>query len=86
MGKGRMDRQIEASKRVELALGGIGNHDAYLLSELIFPKSPTSLSSTTWRGVVAYVTGEENPHAQSAVVRMACTNLAKAYDKMLRAA
>jgi hypothetical protein len=82
----RTDAMVDASKRVVLALGGIGARDAWLLSELISPSVQTRLSANTWRGIVAHVTGEENPHAQSAAVRGACANLAMAYNRMLRAA
>jgi hypothetical protein len=82
----RTDAMVDASIRVDLALGGIGARDAWLLSELISPSVQTRLSATNWRGIVAYVTGEENPHAQAAAVRSACANLAMAYDRMLRAA
>lgn len=82
----RTDSMVDASRRVLKALGGIGERDGWLLSELISPSVQTRLSATTWRGVVAYITGEENPHAQAAAVRSACANLAMAYDKMLKAA
>lgn len=82
----RTDAMVEASRRVEKILARVGPRDAWLLSELISPSVQTRLSATNWRGIVAYITGEENPHAQGAVVRAACANLAMGYDKMLCAA
>lgn len=85
----RTDAMVDASIRVELALGGIGSRDAWLLSELISPSVQVRLSATTWRGIVAYITGETHHHSQGAAVRAACANLVGAYekiDKILRAA
>jgi hypothetical protein len=82
----RMDAMLKARWRVDIALGGIGQRDAWLLTELIAPSVQTALMAMTWRATVAYVTGEENPHAQAAVVRSACANLSKAYEKMERVA
>lgn len=47
------------------------------------------LRGGSWRDVVAYVTGEDNPVAQGAAVRSACANLAAAYklvDEQIRLA
>lgn len=82
----RTDAMIAARVRVELALGGVGQRDAWLLSELIAPSVQTALMAMTWRATIAYVTGEENPHAQAAAVRGACANLAAAYEKMMEKA
>jgi hypothetical protein len=85
----RTDAMIDASKRRDRVLANVGARDAWLLRELISPGPQTRLSATDWRGIVAYITGEENPHAQAAAVRAACANLVVAYDvtdKMLRAA
>jgi hypothetical protein len=82
----RTDAMVDASFRVDLALGSIGQRDGWLLTELISPSVQTRLSCNSWRMIVAYITGEENPHAQAAVVRGACANLAAAYGKMREAA
>ncbi len=82
----RMDAMLKARWNVDIALGSIGQRDAWLLSELIAPSVQTALMAMTWRATVAYVTGEENAHAQAAVVRSACANLAAAYEKMLERA
>jgi hypothetical protein len=82
----RTDAMIAASKRVEHALARIGERDGWLLTQLIAPAIHVALSATTWRDVVSYITGEENPHAQAAVVRAACANLAAVYDRELVAA
>jgi hypothetical protein len=83
---GRLDAMLAARKRAEDALAMIGARDAYLLHELIAPGVQTKLSCASWRGIVAYVTGEENPHGQAAAVRGACANLAAAYEKMMERA
>ncbi len=85
-GRDRTDAMIMAGVRVDAALAMIGDRDAFLLVELIAPSPATQLQAVTWRDVVAYVTGETHTHAQGAVVRMACANLAAAYNKILRAA
>ena len=69
---GYMDRRIAAAERVEAALKRVGDRDAYLLTQLIYPTIPCD----HWRKIVFYVTGETNPHAQAAAVRSACANLA----------
>jgi hypothetical protein len=80
--KDRTDAMVDASRRVDLALGSVGVRDAWLLSELISPSVQTRLSATTWRGIVAYITGETHTHAQGAAVRSACANLVGSYDKI----
>jgi hypothetical protein len=85
----RTDAMVDAGKRRDRVLAHVGHRDAWLLAELVSPSVQTRLSATDWRGIVAYVTGEENPHAQAAAVRATCANLVAAYDKtdkMLRAA
>jgi alpha-D-ribose 1-methylphosphonate 5-triphosphate synthase subunit PhnG len=85
-GGDRTDAMHAASDRVRAVFAKIGERDAYLLEELCAPSVKLRLSATTWRGIVGYITGEENPHAQAAAVRSACVNLAKAYAKMERVA
>lgn len=77
---GRHDRIIAAAERVEAVLSKIGERDAWLLSELIYPRI-----ERTWRQIVAHITGESNPIAQAAAVRSACANLAQAYERRLAA-
>ncbi|WP_269715790.1 hypothetical protein [Caulobacter sp. NIBR2454] len=76
----RTDAICDAAKRVNAVLNLIGRRDGWLLTELIAPSASLNLSAGTWRDVVAYVTGEENGHAQAAVVRSAQANLAAAYQ------
>jgi hypothetical protein len=77
----RTDAMIDASKRRDRVLQHVGQRDGWLLRELISPNPQTRLSAIEWRDIVAYVTGEENPHAQAAAVRAACANLVAAYEK-----
>lgn len=69
------DARLAAGDRVRIALSRIGDRDALLLTELIYPSIPRE----TWRDTVAVITGEENQVAQAAAVRSACANLALAY-------
>jgi hypothetical protein len=55
--------------------------DFWLLRELIIPSKEYAGG---WRGVVAYVTGEDNKDAQGAVVRSACVNLRDVYEALER--
>lgn len=70
-----MDAKLKAGDRVDAALKRVGDRDAWLLTELIYPTIPRE----TWRDTVAHVTGETNASAQAAAVRAACANLALAY-------
>ena len=69
------DARLAAGDRVRIALSRIGDRDALLLTELIYPSIPRE----TWRETASYVTGETNEVAQAAAVRSACANLACAY-------
>jgi hypothetical protein len=71
-----LDRQLAAGRRIDAVLGRVGARDARLLCELIYP----SAERAGWRETVAKVTGETHQHAQGAVVRSACANLAAAYE------
>ena len=82
---GRTDAMLAARDRVKAVMARMGDRDAWLLSELIVP-SPVCRLCTTWRAVVAHVTGEDNPHAQAAAVRSALANAVAAYGPMLIAA
>jgi hypothetical protein len=79
-GRDRTDQAIEAGERVDAVLAKIGERDAWLLSELIYPST-----GRAWRETVAYVTGESHAHAQGAVVRSACENLRIGYEALERA-
>lgn len=74
--KDAMDRRLEAGDRVDAVLLGVGERDAWLLVELVYPVGPRD----TWRDTVTFVTGETNEAAQGAAVRSACANLARSYD------
>ena len=76
------DAMVAAGKRVRAVLQKIGDRDAWLLTELIYPTVPRE----TWRDTVYHVTGERHAHAQAAVVRAACANLAAAYSRRAVAA
>lgn len=73
----RFDNALAAGERVDRALGRIGERDAWLLGELIYPIMP---GQRTWRETVEFITAETNPHAQAAAVRSACANLRRAYE------
>lgn len=75
----RTDAAVQAGQRVDKVLGNIGERDAWLLSELIYPHF-----ERTWREVVYHITGETHAHAQGAAVRCACANLRYAYEAMER--
>lgn len=81
-GTDRTDAMIQAGERADQILRSMGMHTGWLLSELLSPSLTVTLSATTWRGVVAHVTGEQNPVAQAACVRMAVTELVKAYKEI----
>lgn len=78
-GPGRIDAMIAAGGRVKKVLAHVGMRDGWLLHELVLPSTETTVAATTWRDIVQYITGEENPVAQAAAVRAACVNLAAAY-------
>lgn len=72
---------IDVGRTVDSVLSKIGDRDAWLLHELIAPRKDTEIRCTSWRDVVAYITGETHHHCQGAVVRAACANLKAAYDR-----
>lgn len=74
----RVDVICAAAERVRRIREQMPERDYWLLSELIYP----AREHATWRGAVAYVTGETHPHGQGAVVRAACVNLRDAYDRL----
>ena len=77
--EGITQRMMEAGRRVDTALAGVGPRQARLLRALI---EPVMLAGRTvaWREVTARETGEDNPHVQAAMVRAACDNLMLAYQ------
>lgn len=80
--KGRIDRMIDASKRVRKVLEKLSQRDQWLLTELITPTP----GREQWRRAVAAITGERTPHGQAAAVRAACVNLRDAYERKLERA
>jgi hypothetical protein len=80
----QQDRMIRAAERIEAVLSRVGPRDAWLLRELIDPPAASLLARPTWRQRVAYVTGETDPTAQGAAVRLACGNLADAYEMPIK--
>lgn len=75
------DAMVAAAERVEAVTAHLSVRDHWLLYCLIVP-----LGGKTWREVVAYVTGEENPNSQGAAVRAATVNLRDAYVAIERRA
>lgn len=73
----RTDKMIMAGERVDDVLSRLGDREGILLTELIMPQP----QHPTWRDVVLHWMGEINPHAQCAVVRLACMNLRDAYER-----
>jgi hypothetical protein len=78
----RVDIICAASERVRRIRDLMFEREFWLLSELIWP----AREHQTWRGAVAYVTGETHAHGQGAVVRAACVNLRDAYERLSRRA
>lgn len=74
----RVDVICAASERVRRVREKLPERDFWLLSELIHPVR----EHATWRGAVAYVTGETHPHGQGAAVRAATVNLRDAYERL----
>ena len=81
--EGLTQRMIEAGRRVEAALTGLGARQARLLRALIEPAMLAG-RAVAWREVVAHEADEANPHAQAALVRAACADLALAYQALDR--
>lgn len=65
------DAMIDAAKWIDEVNERISPRDWWLLAELIAP----SIDRGTWRATVAWITGEENPHAQCAAVRALAVNV-----------
>ena len=77
--EGITQRMVEAGRRVDAALAGVGPRQALLLRALIEPAMLQG-RAVAWRDVTARETGEDNPHAQAAMVRAACADLVLAYQ------
>ena len=81
-------RMLDAGDRVDGLERGVlprvGRRDAGLLREMLEPRRVITGGLDRWRLVVATITGETNQHAQSAVLRAACDNLALAYQELDR--
>jgi hypothetical protein len=81
------DAMVDAGRRIACAMKGdtarsicgIGPVNAKLLEALISPMVDEG-RIIAWRGVVQRVTGETERHAQGAVVRQACENLAQHHE------
>ncbi len=73
------DARRRAGERIAAALSFAGPASARLLSALCEPDVVLGRAAD-WRAVVATETGETLPDAQGAILRMACENLAGAYD------
>lgn len=76
----RTDKMVMAGERVDRVLDMLGTQERRLLTELILPQP----QRVTWREVVRHYTGEANPHAQCAAVRLACVNLRDAYERPVK--
>lgn len=78
-----VEAQLRAGRRLEAALSRSGAASARLLMALCEPEAALG-QAAPWRDVVARIAGESLPDAQGALVRMACENLAAAYDALDR--
>jgi hypothetical protein len=76
--EGVTQRMVEAGRRVEGALAGLGPRQARLLRALIEPPMMQG-RLVAWREVVERETGETHSHAQPAMVRAALADLALVY-------
>lgn len=72
------DLIVAAGQRVDWLSRRLAPREFWLLCELIQP----SREYNGWRGVVAYITGAENPVAQAERVKAAVENLRDAYDEL----
>lgn len=77
-GRDLMDRIVQAGRDVDWLKAHLSRRDFWLLHELIAP----SKEYEGWRGVVYYVTGEDQSNAQGAAVRAATVNLRDAYAEL----
>lgn len=78
---------LDASKRAQFAMGGVGPANARLLKAINEPM--IAGETRAWRGIVQRITGEKDQNAHGALVRQACENLVMVYraiDDRVRAA
>lgn len=68
------DAMIDAAKRIEDALKGVGPVNAKIFVALIEPMVVQG-AVIAWRGTIERVTGETERHVQGAMVRQACEAL-----------
>lgn len=76
-GQNVSQHQLDAGKRVDLAISLAGYRCGKLLTSLIIGIAGKDRSD--WRGIVEHVTRETNEQAQGARVRAAADNLSDAY-------
>ena len=76
------DARRRAGARIDAALSRSGVASARLLGALC--EAGCVLGRGDWRDIVAQVSGERLPAAQSAILRAACDNLAGAYAEIDR--
>lgn len=69
----KLDRQVEAGRKVEAFMGLIGPPSALVLEALLDPNSNYRLLA--WKDVVARLTGETEDAGQAAALRMAARGL-----------
>lgn len=81
--EGFSESRRRAGARIELVLSLAGPASARLLGALCEPEVVLG-RATDWRAVVKRETGEGLSDAQGAILRMACENLAGAYDMVDR--
>lgn len=75
------DLQVMAGERIDTVLACTGRTSARLLMVLLGVNEPGALLEATWRDIVTACTGVTNAAAQPGQIRMACDNLAAAYDQ-----
>lgn len=68
------DAMIDAAKRIEDAMRGVGRVNVRIFEALIEPMVVQGVV-IAWRGTIARVTGETERHVQGAMVRQACEAL-----------
>jgi hypothetical protein len=81
--QGFSDARRRAGARIEGVLSLAGPASARLVGALCEPEVVLG-QAADWRGVVRRETGETLPDAQGAILRMACENLAGAYEMVDR--
>jgi hypothetical protein len=81
--QGFAEARLRAGERIRAALDLAGPASARLLTALCEPQVVLG-QSLDWRAVVARETGEHLADAQGAVLRLACENLAGAYQRLDR--